>query len=457
MAFSALVSPAAAEIGEHYSLYGDYLAGRFALSQRDNEAAVEFFREALRKDPENVSIIERTFNLEVATADMQAAAKLAKQLLEIDEDHHLARLVLGVDALRARQYAAARRYFADGGATGPVTELTNTLMTAWSEQGAGDLDAALETLKGLDGGEWLTVYRAYHSALLADLAGDEEKADEYFAEAYRLDESVLRIAESYARFLARNGRHDEALAVLAAYDKVSRDHPNTTALRATLEAGRTPAPFVGDPAAGAAESLYQIGGLLARQGGEDIGVIYLQLALHLKPNATMALLTLADIYERQRNYELAAEAYARVPETAPLHLSAQIQRAHNLDALEQVEQAKSVLKDLIAAHPDETDPVRALGDIERSHDQFAEAAEMYSAAIDMLEPIGEDNWSLLYYRGICYERTKRWPQAEADFLRALELQPDQPFVLNYLGYSWVDQGNPLERAMEMIRKAVELR
>jgi Flp pilus assembly protein TadD len=457
LAVSALVSPAAAELGEHYSLYGDYLAGRFAVSQRDNEAAAEFFREALRKDPDNVSIVDRAFNLEVATAHMESATKLAERLVKIDAEHQLARLMLGVDALRARQYSGARRYFANDGAKGPITELTNALMTGWSQQGAGDLKSALETLKGLEGDEWLTVYRAYNSALLADVSGDEKAAGEYFSEAYRLDGSVLRVAESYARYLARTGKRDEALKVLAAYDKVSKDHPNIIALRAEIEAGRTPEPIVAGTAAGGAESLYQIGGLLARQGGEDVAIIYLQLALYLRPDATMALLTLADVYERQKNHELAAQAYARVAPSSPLHRSAQIQRAHNLDALGQVEQAKAVLDELIEAHPADTDPIRALGDILRAHEQFAESAEMYTRAIDLLEPIGEDDWSLLYYRGIGYERTKRWPQAEADFLHALQLKPEQPFVLNYLGYSWVDQGRNLQQAMTMIRKAVELR
>jgi len=365
--------------------------------------------------------------------------------------------MLGVDALRAHNYADARRYFGDDGSKGPITDLTNALMRGWADEGAGDLKAALETVKGLEGGDWLTVYRAYNSALLSDVAGDEKAADKYFSEAYKLDGSVLRVAESYARFLARTGKRDEALKVLAAYDKVSKDHPNVVALRAEIEAGGKPKPIVDSASAGAAESLYQIGGLLARQGGEDVAIIYLQLALYLRPNATMALLTLADVYERQNSYDLAAQAYGRVLASSPLHRSAQIQRAHNLDQMGQVEEAKAALEDLIKAQPTDTDAIRALGDILRSHDKFAEAAKLYTKAIDLLKPIGEDNWSLLYYRGICYERTKRWPLAEADFLHALDLKPEQPFVLNYLGYSWVDQGRNLKKAMTMIRKAVELR
>ena len=457
LALATPFSPVAAERDDHFNLYGDYLAGNFAHKRHDNEAAAEFFREAMRRDPENVSILERAFVLELTTANMKTAAELAAQLIKVDTEHHLAHLTLGVAALRARQYATARRHFEDDGGKGPIAELTTTLMTSWAHQGGGDLKAALRTLKGLEGGEWLNIYRAFNAALMSEISGDEIAAGAFYAEVYRLDGSVLRITESYARFLARTGKLDEALKVLAAYDKLSKDHPNVTALRSEIESGRMPSPIAGDTAAGGAESLYEIGALLAREGGEDHAAAYLQLALHLNPDAVMALLTLADVYERQKSYEMAAETYARVPTSSPLHRSAQIQRAHNLDALGQVEEAKAVLDDLIKTEPDDVSAIRALGDILRGHEQFAEAAEMYTKAIDLLHPIGEKDWSLLYYRGISYERTKRWPKAEIDFKHALELTPEQPFVLNYLGYSWVDQGRNLRQAMQMIRKAVELR
>lgn len=457
VAFAVSFSPVAAERGDHFNLYGDYLAGIFAHKRHDNKSAAEFFREAMRQDPENVSILERAFVLDLTTANMKAAEELARHLIKIDTDHHLAHLTLGVAALRGRQYAAARRFFEEDGGKGPVAELTTTLMTSWAYQGAGDLASALKTMKGLDEGAWLTVYRTFNSALMADLSGDVKAAGDLYAEAYRLDDSVLRIADSYARFLARNGEVGEALKVLKAYDEVSKDHPTVTALRSQIEAGRTPSPIVGTTAAGAAESLYEIGALLGREGGEDHAVIYLQLALYLHPDAVMALLTLADVYERQKSFEMAAKTYGRLPASSPLRRSAQIQRAHNLDALGQVEEAKGVLHDLIKADPDDVDPIRSLGDILRGHEQFAEASQMYTKAVNLLHPVDEKDWSLLYYRGICYERTKRWPEAEIDFKHALELKPEQPFVLNYLGYSWVDQGRNLSQAMQMIRKAVELR
>ena len=67
------------------------------------------------------------------------------------------------------------------------------------------------------------------------------------------------------------------------------------------------------------------------------------------------------------------------------------------------------------------------------------------------------NWNIFYQRGIAYERLKQWPKAEPNFRKALELFPDQPQVLNYLGYSWVDMNMNLEEGLDLIRKAVDLR
>jgi Flp pilus assembly protein TadD len=98
-----------------------------------------------------------------------------------------------------------------------------------------------------------------------------------------------------------------------------------------------------------------------------------------------------------------------------------------------------------------------LADLLRSKKRFSESVEAYDAAIERIGTIGKRHWTLLYSRGIALERSSQWLRAEEDFITALRLKPDQPYVLNYLGYSWVDQGINLARAQKMIERAVELR
>ena len=208
--------------------------------------------------------------------------------------------------------------------------------------------------------------------------------------------------------------------------------------------------------AGAAEALYGLGASIGRRGGEDLALIYLQLALYLEPTHAMALLSLADLYESLKKPDLAIKVYDRIP-PSPLRRNADIQVASDLDQLERTDEAKKRLEHLITDHPKDTEAIVAFGNILRGRKEFAECADVYGKAIANVPKPEKSNWVMFYFRGICYERSKQWPNAEVDLKKALELYPDQPLVLNYLGYSWVDQGVHMDEGMNMIRRAVEQR
>jgi Flp pilus assembly protein TadD len=168
-------------------------------------------------------------------------------------------------------------------------------------------------------------------------------------------------------------------------------------------------------------------------------------------------MSLADLYESIKKPALAIKIYQRVPADSPLKRNADIQMATNLDALERTEEAKKTLDKLIAERPGDLEAITALGNILRVRKEFADCAEAYGKGIDALKNPQKANWLIFYFRGICFERSKQWAKAEADFKRALELSPEQAHVLNYLGYSWIDQGVNLDEGMRMIRRAVEQR
>jgi Flp pilus assembly protein TadD len=160
---------------------------------------------------------------------------------------------------------------------------------------------------------------------------------------------------------------------------------------------------------------------------------------------------------RSKKSELAIKTYERMPANSALHRNAQIQLALNYDAIEHADEARKLLEKLVADNPKDLEAIMALGNVLRGHKQFAECADVYTKAVDTIGAPAKPNWVVFYFRGICYERSKQWPKAEADMRKALELYPEQPQVLNYLGYSWIDQGVNLEDGMRMIRRAVEQR
>jgi Flp pilus assembly protein TadD len=438
------------------SISGSYLAARHAGGERDAAAAAAYYRAALRGDPRNNELLSRTFLAVLANGDVEEAVKLAERVVAADKTDRIARLVLGVRAIKQKQYPQARRELAQS-IRGPITDLAATLLSAWTMATPGEAKAATDSIDKLAGAEWYSIFKELHSALILDLAAQKKEAGKHFERAYRLDPTALRVVESYGSFLSRQGVNADAEKIFASFEEVLPRHPLIAESMSDLAAGKKLPIMVDTPQAGAAEVLYGLGAALGRRGGEDLGLIYLQLALYLAPSHPLALLSLGDLYEAMKKPDLANKIYERVPLNSPLQRNAQIQMAINLDSMDQTDEAKAALEKLVAANPGDLEAIMALGNVLRGRKQFAECADVYSKGIDTIKKSEKSNWVIYYFRGICYERSKEWPKAEADLKKALELFPEQPHVLNYLGYSWIDQGINLDEGMRMIKRAVEQR
>jgi tetratricopeptide (TPR) repeat protein len=435
---------------------GSYLAARHAGAQRDAAAAAAFYRAALKADPKNAELLERAFLSVLAEGSIDEAVQLAERLVQTDRGHRIARLVLGVRALKTKQYATARQHLAQS-VRGPIADLTATLLTAWALEGSKEPRAAVQAIDRLAGPDWYAIFKDLHAGLILDAAGQRREAGKRLERAHKLDANALRAMDAYGRWASRHLGKEEALQVYQAFDKVLPRHPLVVDAMREVGKGRKLKPLVTTPQAGAAEVLYGLGASLGRQGGEDLGLVYLQLALYLAPQHTLALLSLADLYEAMKKPALAIAVYERISKDSPVRRNADIQMAQNLDTLDRTEEAKTHLRKLIAENPQDLDAIMALGNILRGRKQFVECAEVYGKGISTIAAPERSNWLIFYFRGICHERSKQWDKAEVDFKKALELYPDQPHVLNYLGYSWIDQGVNLEEGMRMIKRAVEQR
>ncbi|MGB8633526.1 MAG: tetratricopeptide repeat protein [Xanthobacteraceae bacterium] len=435
---------------------GSYLAARHAGAERDSAAAATYYLDVLKLDPHNADLLSRTFLSVLTEGNVEEASKLCDRLLTMDHSDRIARLVLGVRDLKAKHYSSARQNFAQS-VRGPVTDLTATLLAAWAQAGAGDGKGAVDTLDKLSGPDWYGIFKDLHAGLILDFTNNKKDAGKRYASAYKADPQALRTVEAYGRYLSRTGSKDDALKIYEDFSKALPDHPIVNEEVKQISAGEKLPSLIESPQAGAAEALYGLGASIGRHGGEDLALVYLQLALYLEPSHQMALLSLGDLYEDLKKPDLAIKAYERIPASSPLARNAQIQMAVDLDALDRTDEAKKLLENVIAEHPKDTEAIIELGNIQRARKDFADCGDTYGKAIDTVPNPEKSNWVMFYFRGICYERSHQWPAAEADMKKALTLYPEQPLVLNYLGYSWVDQGVHMEEGMDMIRRAVEQR
>ncbi len=433
---------------------GNYLAGLIASADRDTAAAETYYLEVLRLDPRNPDLIERAFSASLANGDIQSASTLAGRLLTRDPHNRLARLALSVSLLKRGDYAGSRMQlqFKD-----PESgDVTAALLTAWSYAGQGDYRHAIEALDRIHDPA-IAAFRDFHAGLIADERGNAAEAQRRLKSAYESDKKALRFADGYARFLATHGDRDGAIKVYEDFSSVAPNHPIVERALTDLRAGRSLQPLVGSPQEGAAEVLYGLGAAGIREGDELPALVYLRLSLYLRPGNDLTSVTLGNLFEEMKKDELAIATYGSVPTNSPLYEDAQIQAALVLDSDGHLEQAIKQVQAIVAARPHDVDALSALAGVQRAAKQYTEAAATYDRAIAAVGIPNRDNWTLFYFRGICFERAKDWPKAESDFKRALELYPDQPLVLNYLGYSWVDQGVNLDEAFKMLRHAVELR
>jgi tetratricopeptide (TPR) repeat protein len=444
----------------HITPSGNYLAARQANLERDADAASVYYRAALRTDQRNPELLELAFYSVLADGDIDEAVRLADRLIQLDRNNRNAHLVLGVKALKTKNYKDARTQF-NLATRGPVTDLTATLLAAWSAAGANDSKGAVDAIDKLSGPEWYAIFKDMHAGLILDLGTNKKEAGKRLEHSYKLDSSALRVMQAYAGFLSRNGGREESVRIYGEFDKQLPHYPLAVEAMNTLRKDEPLPRLVDTVQGGAAEALYGLGAALGRREEElslaNRGLAYLQLALYLDPNHSLAMLALADLYEAMKKPELAIKVYERVPANSPLKRNAEIQLAINLDALERTEEAKKHLDKLIATKHDDLEAILALANILRERKQYAGCADAYGKAVALQPTPTRANWTTYYFRGICFERDKQWAKAEADMQKALELYPEQPHVLNYLGYSWIDQGIHLDDGMSMIKRSVDQR
>jgi tetratricopeptide (TPR) repeat protein len=440
------------------SQLGSYMAGRVARSFNDVTAAANYYSNALARDPENEILLEQAFLTQVTEGNWLTATPLAERLVRIQPSHRMAQAYMGLTEFKKTNFSEADSRL-KAAAVNPIGELTSLLARAWVKQAAGKTQEALDLLDTPKQPEWAQVFLRYHKALLADSVGRTAEARSIYERIYRTDQKTLRIALAYAQHAARAGDFKLAQQVLQQHLDRSKGegHPMARALSAQIEAGERAVLLVATPTEGLAEVFYGLGEALTGEGGVGPGAVFIQMALYMQPTFPFALATLANVYESTKNYDAAIVAYDRIPRGTPLETSIAIRKALNLNQLERVDEAKSVLDALVQEDPKDLKPLDALGTMMRGHKRFDEAIDYYSRAIGLIKKPEAKHWTYYYARGTSYERVKQWPKAEADLQTALRLAPEQPLVLNYLGYSWVDQNRNLKQGVTLIEKAVRLK
>ncbi|SFA99743.1 Tetratricopeptide repeat-containing protein [Poseidonocella pacifica] len=436
-------------------LAGAYLAARSAEVQGDYADAARYFGQAMQRDPGNPSLMQGALIASMSLGHVERAVEIARKMEGAGIGTQIAQLAEVVGHAAEENWEQLAEERAEGEGVGP---LVDGLVSAWAHLGAGDVSEALASFDAVADRSGMRAFGLYHKALALASVGDFEGADELFSgpEEAAL-KSTRRAVIAHIEILSQLERNDQALSLLRESFDADLDIALQT-MSEKLESGETlPFTVATSPRDGVAEVFYSVALVLQRDANEAYTLLYTRAAEYLRPEHTDAILLSAALLDEMGNLDLAVQAYKKVPADHPAHFAAELGRADALRRDERIEAAVEVLDRLARVRPDMADVQVSLGDILRQTEDYAGAAEAYTRGLDEIDAQSPRRWFVLYARGIAYERLDRWEEAEADFREALELNPEHPQVLNYLGYSLVEKQLKLDEALNMIETAVSKR
>lgn len=439
------------------TVFGHYLAGRFASSMNDIQQAASEISQGLDLDPENGFLISRAFPSLLAAGEIEQALELA---YAVDPYNalvaHLATSVQLADALKLGDADTARALAESYKSTG-FGEYLKPLAQAWIDVMTGQSVQAINDLEKMSAKTpQMQVLYELHVAFIHDYLGNKDKAKHYYLKVFDENPSI-RTGWLASQFLLLNDEPQEAVDVLA---KIKTSATPSSFVPYAIQNAQNRgleglSSYIETPADGFMSAIFDLSSVLKQENSNRLALLYARIAQYLNASDPFINLLIADIYEGKGLAGRALEYYERFDSSSDFYVMAMIRRAEILEEQERFDDAADLLQMLADYDVVSEKVMMSLGDLYRRHEQFSRAIKIYSHIIDQHDgQPSEEDWVVYYARGMCYEQSDQWPKAEADLSKALELSPDQPYVLNYLGYSWADKGVHVEQALAYIQRAI---
>ncbi len=445
---TALLLTVALAPAAHAARPADFLVSQFASHQGDTALAASSMVDALAGDPTNPELREDAFVLALLAGDNQAE-QLARSL----PTNPLAQLLLATRAAHDGNWQQAELGYAELPHQA-LADAIRPLLLAWAQQAQGESDRAMDTLQPAITGGKLGAIAPLHAALLADASHRDGLALRLYTDlAHGQTAPSLQFAQIFASWQARSGDMTAARATIegavAASPELGIAKPR---LVEALDRAHAPTPLHG-----LAMALVEVAAAADGQTGHEVSELLVQVALTAEPAMTDAHLLASEIAANHKQYKLAATELEHVPQDDPLKPVVQLRLANLYARQDRLDDSVSLLRSLAAAYPKRPEPLAQLGDMLADQKKLPEAIDAYDRSIALLHHPQAADWVVFYARGTALERAHAWPRAQADMNRALELSPDQPFVLNFLGYAMAERNEDLPAAREMIEKALRAR
>ncbi|GAA5100099.1 tetratricopeptide repeat protein [Bartonella acomydis] len=444
------------------SFTGAYLAGRVAKHENRTDLAINYFKQALAYKPGNIETQKELLEAMLSLGNFKEAVQQAQKLKEQGVITPFVSLTLSVESLIKKDYKNAQLFLQlkePPALNNPIPKLIG----AWITFGSGQKSQAIANLEKVKGPIWYNLFIHYHLALMNDLAEHAEDAKKYFIQALNNKQGNLiapntyeRIVIAYASFQLRHNMRNQALQTIQHAEQMLSGREVLKNIREKIEKGASLERLVKTPQQGAGEVLYNFGTALNYRNSGQIARIFKQLSFTLYPQNDATLFQLAHISAQLDNPYQAIKLYRALSPKSPYYRDGQLQLAFLLAKNNNYKEAIKLLTSLRKKFPNDRSILITLTAFYIQDNKFLEATKTLDHAIAQIKNFQRDDWKLFYQRGIAFEHLDQWKKAEIDLRKALEFFPNQPQVLNYLGYSLVDRGQKLEESLHMLQKASTL-
>lgn len=435
---------------------GSYLAARQAGVDGNYAAASEYFQNALLSDPSNLTLLEQALTASLGTGQIDSAAEMARTLIDAGGESQAANIAMMAQSAKDQDWGAVFDQLEAGHEVGP---LLDGLVQSWAYVGQGQMERALESFDEVADTPGMRAFGQHHKALALTIMGDLEAADAIYSLPPDQGLTPTRgTVLAHLQILCRLGAFDRAEQLVSRVF-ASDTAPAVVAIREAIQEQRVPPldSMVSTPSHGIAFAFQGLAEVLQGEASASYLLLYTQAARFIAPQDAHMHLATARLLNDLEQYETAARTFAQVAMDHDAYQSAEMGRADALRRAGRLDQAVEVLSQLARSQPEQPMAYASLGDLYRQQRDFDNAHLAYDAALNGFSADAPIRWWLLYSRGITSERLDQWDDAESDFRAALALNPENPSVLNYLGYSLVDRGLKYDEALGMIEIAAQLR
>ncbi|MDD3669159.1 MAG: tetratricopeptide repeat protein [Alphaproteobacteria bacterium] len=427
--------------------WGQFLAGFWAQRNQDFAKMADYYAQVLEDDPDNPELQREVYFIKAVEGRLDMRPLIERMRLQ-KKPEYLADYALFALDFRAGKYDDALAALR-GKPPHVLNAVLDDFLAAWACAGLGDKQKALDALERARDKKDLRQMYWYHRALISWYFKDTARADAAFKEMIALGTPNLS-AWIYMRSFYEAPR--DRTWWLAQLLNLRTAQPAVLRLLNQMP----PMPLT-DAAQGAAEVFFNVSASLgAAEKTAEVSLILNGLALHLNPAAVVPKIWGAELMEALKMYGKANAIYRSIPNPPDVVAFKQALNLHLMDAYAESE---SILSRLAVVEPDNPTLLTLLADAYNANGRHDLALNTYGKVIRLTSGNADSVKELCnahFYRGLLYESRREWRLAESDLEQAVRLCPDDAFMLNYLGYSWVDRGEKMESAVPLLQRAAEL-